>query len=511
MLRDSWLKNSFRQEFFSVFVLLIAWIFVHISSIQWLLQSFRQASSFNLVAIALAISFLLVQTIRYRHHLQITPLTLQPYPLLLMLGVAVSAIASRWLLDIKQIEVILFALSTYGLCGLFFSPILWRKGLPVAIAIACFLPFSAQFETGLGFPVRILTAHIVEQLLTPFQVTAISSQDIIVLENGIAHVDIPCSGLKSLWTGMLFLLAATWLERRQLGIRWWLVCCANLFSLVSANMLRVLLLVVITQIWHQPTIAQVLHVPLGLIGWVVSCALTWKLLQTVPRYQDGFTKKGRGQRAEGRREEILIKVESQPAFPGIRKSARATLLTTVIALALIGQLHPKQIELTIASLNLPKQIISEQLPLTAVEQSFFQKKPNTIAQKQRFVSGQLTGSMLLVGSTSWQAFHPPELCFVGSGMKVDTMERKQLTPDIMARWLSLQNGKLSATYWFQSPQSTTDDFLARIWEYVIHRQKPWLMISILFDRTSSPEDSEIQAFVTNIHKTIAHTLNPNKL
>ena len=43
---------------------------------------------------------------------------------------------------------------------------------------------------------------------------------IIVLENGVAQVDVPCSGLKSLGTGTLFLLAATSMEDRKLGGRW---------------------------------------------------------------------------------------------------------------------------------------------------------------------------------------------------------------------------------------------------------------------------------------------------
>jgi exosortase O len=95
---------------------------------------------------------------------------------------------------------------------------------------------------------------------------------------------------------------------------------------------------------------------------------------------------------------------------------------------------------------------------------------------------------------------------VGNGLKVDWMKKKWLTPEVRARWLSLQDGKLSAAYWFQSPQRTTDDFLARIWDYVSHRQKTWVLVSILFDRLNQPDSPDIQAFTTTIHDVIAREL-----
>lgn len=49
---------------------------------------------------------------------------------------------------------------------------------------------------------------------------SIGLDTILILENGVSQIDLPCSGVKSLWTGLLFLLAATWLERRPLNLRW---------------------------------------------------------------------------------------------------------------------------------------------------------------------------------------------------------------------------------------------------------------------------------------------------
>ena len=269
----------------STCLLVVAWLYVNIRSLEWLFQSFKHASHFNLMLISLASAVLLVQAVRQRRRLVMsTTLMLRPYPLLLMLGSAVTAIALQWIVDIEQITVILFALGTYGLCGLFLQPSVWRIGLPAAALVACILPFCTQFGTGLGFPVRVLTARAVEQMLSAWHIAAVSSYDIIVLENGIAHVDLPCSGLRSLWTGTLFLLATTWLENRQIGTRWLLVYVSSLFLQVVANIVRVLVLVVITHVLKETIYAQMLHVPLGLIGFTCACGLTWAMLQSVPKH-----------------------------------------------------------------------------------------------------------------------------------------------------------------------------------------------------------------------------------
>jgi exosortase O len=476
----------------STTLLVSAWLYLHISSLKWLLQSFRQASSFNLILICLVVTGLLVQIVRYRQQFEVsaTALRMRTLPLLLMLGSAVSALALQWLIDIEQITVILFALGTYGLCGLFLQPDTWRKGLPAAALIAAILPFCTQFGTGLGFPVRVLTARVVEQMLSVWHIAAVSSYDIIVLENGIAHVDLPCSGLRSLWTGTLFLLATTWLEGRQMGTRWLLVCGASLFLLILSNIVRVLILVLITNVLQQPTSAQMLHLPLGLLGFVCACGLTWVMLQSVPNSSP---------------------TPPTPSAPPAIK-LQALLLICIITLALIPQLrHPQEKPLSIASLNWPQQMVSERVSLTAAEQRFFDNTSAAVPEKRRFGLGELSGSILLVSSTSWASYHPPELCFVGSGLKVDGTQRKWLTPSVQARWLSLQDGKLSATYWFQSPEQTTDDFLSRLWSQVTRRQKTWVMVSVLFDSSQNPASPEVRTFATTIHDVIDHSLNGGQL
>jgi len=490
----------------STYILVAAWVYANISSLKWLFESFRQASPVNVGLIGLIVVVLLVQGVRSRRHAGFeilnyfcaTPV-LRPYPLLLMVGSAVSAIALQWWVDIEQLTILLFLLGTYGLCGLFLAPSVWRKGLPLASIVACLVAFSSQVGVGLGLPARIVTAHAVEHLLSSWHIAAISSYDIIVLENGVAQVDVPCSGLKSLGTGTLFLLAATWMEGRKLGVRWLLVCASNLFLLVCANIIRVLLLVVITYVLKQPLIAEILHIPLGLIGLACACGLSWMILQTVPKQGEV---KDAGTQGRGDAENFST---SSPAS----LAAQAFLIAFVIVLIPINQLYHLQQEQprSLASLHLPEQIMSESIPLSAAEHTFFDNYPSIVPEKRRFVAGDLSGSILMVANTTWRTYHPPELCLMGTGLKVNRMEKKSLTPAVQARWLSLADGKYSAAYWFQSPKQTTDDFLSRLWSDVTRRQKNWVLISVLFDRSLSPDSTEIRNFTTTIHNAIDQSLS----
>jgi exosortase O len=505
----------------TTYILIAAWLYANISSLKWLFALFKQASPLHLLLIGLIVVVLVVRVVRSRRHegfeshsylLSAVPVV-RSLPLLLMVGSALCAIAFQWLVDIEQFIVLLFLLGTYGLCGLFLAPSVWRKGLPIASLLACIVPFSSQVGTGLGMPARVFTAHAVEHLLSAWHVAALSSYDIIILENGAARVDIPCSGLRSLWTGTIFLLAATWLEGRKLGLRWLLVCVSNLFFLLCANTTRVLLLVVITYVLKQPLIAQMLHIPLGLIGLCCACGLSWMMLQTVPRYEKAEVA-GRakaGKKLQVARGDVFstdnFQGQSSSNSPACNK-AQPALLPFVIALALISQLyHPQEEQpLSITSLHWPTQMVSERISLSAAEHKYFDNYPYLFPEKRRFVLGDLSGSILVVANTTLGTYHPPELCLLGTGFKVDRMETKRLTPTVQARWLSLGNSKLSATYWFQSPTQTTDDFLSRFWSDITRRQKNWVLVSVLFDRSVRPDSSEIREFATTIHHAINHSL-----
>jgi exosortase O len=138
-------------------------------------------------------------------------------------------LAVERLLDIKIIAAVLFGAASYGLLGLWLHPRSWRQGIPAALLLLGALPFGEFMQVFVGYSVRILTAIVVRDGLAAAGIGAIGVDTILVFENGVSQVDLPCSGVKSLWTGALFLIAATWIERRPLGRAW--VAITLVFSL----------------------------------------------------------------------------------------------------------------------------------------------------------------------------------------------------------------------------------------------------------------------------------------
>lgn len=475
-------------------LLVLSWLYLNLSSLQWLGQTLPKATPVSLILVVLAGLVLIVQGVRYfeKHSFSAVPV-LRTLPLIVMMGSAIASITIPHFLNLEQLPVLLFILGTYGLLGLFFNPERWQKGLPLAFAIACLLPFSIQFTTGLGFPMRLLTAHAVERILAHWNVAAISSDDIILLENGIAHVDLPCSGMKSLWVGTLFLLAATWLENRRIGLHWLLVCIANFVLLVLANIARVLILVVTTYTFKQPEIAHLLHIPLGILGFSTACLFTWGLLRGVSRIT-------REQGSKETREKLKV-------LSGFNRNPYLTqivLAVCIFGLTFVPHSQFKATPLPLTNLQASLSFPMQSVPLTSVEEEFFAKYADTTAQKHRFEFKGVSGSMLLVSSTTRQAQHAPELCLAGMGFRLNGMKQRQITPELTGRWLSLNEGTRKAVYWFQSSQRTTDNFVSRIWGEVTRREPTWVMVSILFDQSYQPDNPEVVAFLNEVHHAIAH-------
>ncbi|UBF25496.1 exosortase O [Kovacikia minuta CCNUW1] len=473
--------------------LLLSWLLLNGTSLFWLVQTVQEISSFNQILLLAGVAFLLIQGVRHRQQFQFSAVpTLRWMPLVLLLSSALGTIAARWFLILDQVPVVFALLGTYGLLGLFLEPGIWRKGLPIGVAISLILPFGAQYTTGLGFPARILTAHLVEFLLKTWKVVALSSEDIIVLDTGIARVDLPCSGLRSLWTGTLFFLITTWLERRQFGLRWLVIFLANLGMLVIINVARVLTLVLVAQGWQQSALAEILHVPLGVIGFMAACGFTLLLLRWVPRQATSV------QPESGQANDPSNSVSN----------SKISFLLTACFLALMLVPHPPTVaalpDLTRLNWSIAAQ--PQAIPLTPTEQEFFATDPRVVVSKQRFNDGGLTGSVLFVASPRLQMHHAPELCLIGSGFHLDHMISQLFEAGLSARWLSLDQKKQTAVYWFQSPQQTTGDFLTRFWQEASRQQSSWTLVSILFDDFHPPTDPKLQAIVTEIYRSLNQTL-----
>jgi exosortase O len=471
-----------------------SWLYLNRAALYWLSTSIIDISLFNSVILAAGAVLTAVLGWRYRRSIELAP-GLYRLPLLLILGCSITTIATQWFVSLAQLPVGLFLLGSYGLLGLWLAPSFWRRGLPVGIAIACLLPFGVQFSTGVGTPARMITAQIVEWVLHSWQISAISAGDVIILDTGVAYVDLPCSGLKSMWAGTLFLLASTWLEGRQIGLRWVVVGLANLVFLAIANTGRVLVLTLLTYVFNQSAWAEILHVPMGLIGFMMASLLTWSLLRWVP-------KTGISSRTDNLQvASAKLNWRSLCGFAGL-----------LLALAIVPM---PQSDRAIAAVDLAKlqwaaPMQTQPVALNSQEQKFFANYPGVTTRKQQFQYGDLTGTSVLVSSPTWQAHHSPEVCLASIGYKIAPEIKQLVTPEVTARWLSLDGGKRSAVYWFQSAKSTTDNFNSRFWDEVFRRESGWTMVSVVFDapgekisqRADLSEAPSVRAFIKQTHDQI---------
>jgi exosortase O len=416
----------------------------------------------------------------------------------LLLGAAAAYVVSDHLLQLHILSALLLGLSAYGLLGLCLPRAAWRRGLAPALLLCAVLPFGAHGSNLIGLFARLLTARIVEKLLAALHVGALSSQTILILENGIAHIDAPCSGLRSLWAGLLFVLGATWLLQRRVGLRWLLALLLSGGLFLSANVGRVLLLVLVGFTLRRPGLAEVLHVPAGVLGFLLAAGGSLLLLYHLPKDNVDVN--------------ADADVDDHVDVYGGRLRLRLRLRGSIVpllclalgALALVHGHLPRP-HITNPAPLLPASLSPQRLPLSAAEETLFGRF-GARAEKWRVALGPAAGSLLLVSTSAFRAQHPPELCLAAAGLAIERSERILIQPGaVPVRLLGLRRGQapLSAAYFFQSRTLTTPDFLERLWASLRHGERRWVMASLLLDAPVRPDDPALHALLGAIHGAIA--------
>lgn len=410
--------------------------------------------------------------------------------LVLVLGGSVLFLLVERFLDINTISASLFGLASYGLLGLWMSPQRWREGLPAALLIIGVLPFGDHMQTFIGYPMRIFTASIIRDGLTAIGITSIGIDTILILENGVSQIDIPCSGVKSLWTGALFLLAATWIERRPLDLRWLLIAMVFAIILFITNLARVAILVVVGQVAGWQLLAEMIHVPLGVLGFVVACAAAAVML--------------RWQKTDERRTTDERRQVTSPRFSSMLAGIFFVLGLLYTPRPITGLSQPAR------SWTFPSTIVTQPMPLKPDEMDWLMRDNAESAERFRFEYRGITGSMILISSTTWRAHHRPERCFEVYGLALDDSRTQMLAPDFPIRAVMLSNQRTketwSAAYWFQSVARTTDDYGTRIWDDVSFQRQRWVLVSILFDRALDSDTKVVQPFYLALRASIAENL-----
>ncbi len=480
-------------------IILLLWLWLFRPVYPYLATIFTRQEFRTNQVVLLAVLALVAFQIR-RGSLRLSPADLpqlQPAPLFLALGGSIVFVAAERYLDINTLSATLFGLATYGLLGLWMSPWRWRMGLPAALLLVGALPFGEHMETFAGYPLRIATARLVSQAVAYLGTPNLGVDTILVFENGISQVDSPCSGVKSLWTGGLFFLAATWIDRRPLNRRWLLAGIIFAALLLAANLLRVFLLVLIGQVAGWRLLAEMLHVPLGVVGFAAACAAAVWLLRWA------------GQTPA----QPVESANSRPARPLWLAPALGLIL---LSLALLYVPPPQPASAASPAWQLPAELTAQDWPLSQSELDWLTGEGSlpVSAARWRFTWGDLSGSLLLITSDTWRAHHRPERCFTVYGLQVQESQPLLAQADFPLRWLSLganpgaNRGTVlhSAAYWLQSVTRVTDDYAARMWDDFAPQPQPWVLVTLLFDQPADLSRRDALALFTALRQSIHTTL-----
>jgi exosortase O len=462
----------------------------------------RQEFRLNQFALLGVIGLLIYQARKHGLGLRLAAAPALHTPALVMLlGSSAAFILAERLVDINTLSASLFGLAFYGLLGLWLEPRRWRQGLPAALLLIATLPFGEHLQTFVGYPVRLLTAALVQDGLGAFGVHTIGIDTILVFESGISQIDLPCSGVKSLWTGGMFLLAATWIERRKITRRWLLAALIFAFLLFAANLVRVAVLVTTGPALGWNLLAEMLHVPLGVLGFAAACAaLVWMLRRFVPADEEY-------QQAE------VVTGEAGTLQP---RWLLPALVTVILLLAALYTPRPQVAAAQAqAEMQFPESLSVEPWAFSPDELEWLSADGPLSASRWHFTwdeQGETPrhGSVLMIRSDTWRAHHRPERCFEAYGLTVDQAHSTLLSDDFPLRvvYLSAAQGRYhySAAYWLQAPGRVTDDYATRIWSDLTPQRQTWVLVTVLFDTPVDPTRPDLQDLYNGLRQTVAHSL-----
>jgi exosortase O len=411
----------------------------------------------------------------------------------LALGGSLFFLFSERYLNVNTLSASFFGLASYGLAGMWLAPQRWRSGLPAALLLIGVLPFGEHLETFAGYPLRILTAELVRNGLAAAGVHSIGVDTILVFENGISQVDLPCSGVKSLWTGMLFLVAAGWIERGRIDRRWIPAGLVLVILLFVSNLVRVAVLVAVGQVAGWSLAAEMLHLPLGVLGFSAACAAAALLLRSRQGVETGL------------QEPAPRPIQAAPRWLG------AALASGILGLSLLYSPRPQsEAAQPPVDWHFPPGLITEPMPLTPRESEWLAQVGVESVERRRFSWQGTSGSMILIPSRTWRAHHRPERCFEVYGLTVENWRTYLVGEGFPVRFLSLRYGKgqgsLSAVYWFQTRERATDDYSTRMWADLDPERERWVLVTLLFDQVQDPGSGQVQDLYTALFSAVQANL-----
>lgn len=456
-----------------------------------------------ILVIVLILFFVQFRKERWRPRLDVLPHIFWPGLTLLLIG-SVSYLLAERFLDINTLSASLFGLATYGLIGLWMSPRRWLAGLPAALLLIGTLPFGEHLQTFVGYPIRIATANIIQEGLQAVGINSVGVDTILVFESGLAQVDIPCSGIKSLWTGMLFLIAATWIERSSINLRWFGIAILMGILLFLANVARVAVLVIVGQVVGWDLIAELIHVPLGVLAFGMVCGVVLFFIRTQkPSVYLTPLKFVQSPPESDETSGIMKRPIWLAPFLAIGIAGMALVYTPrpypVMAQASIDWVFSSKIQVQVD-------------PLSPELFAWVTKDGAEFADRWDFTwngeADEIHGSLMFLTSNTWRGQHRPERCFEVQGITVETYQTVFFDDEFTAQMVLVSGGPQQATalYWLQTGQHATDDFAARIWSDLGSERQPWVLVTLLLDDVYPPNSAEVRSIAEIVRTVVADSL-----
>ncbi len=374
-----------------------------------------------------------------------------------------------------------------GLVGVLGGRQAWLHALPALALLALTVPQMAHLEALLGFPLRVGTARGVAAVLSALGRSAVDVGTVLEVEGQTTRIDLPCSGVRSLWTGGAFFFAISWLEQRQFGVRWLGVGLFLGLALAVLNAARVLSLVALaTSGWPMAAVAtQVIHEPLGIFAFLLAGGGAWYGLQ---------------------------RVRTWPQTAVLAPAAAHGRLWLVLVLAglLLVARRPMR-DQTVGELPLPEGMTA--VMVTHAERNVVALDGGSV-QKAHFANGQLpyamdlSGDVVMVLSTGFRSHHAPDICLRAAGATTGPVVPTELGGRPLRRARMSRGVQAGEVFWWiQTPLQASNDPAARLWAS-IWDPSPAIMVSVLvMDGPDGPlQDADILPILDALYAHAAEIL-----
>jgi exosortase O len=279
-------------------------------------------------------------------------------------------------------------------------------------------------------------------------------------------------------------LLALWVEGKRLGARVVVAFGLLVGLLITGNVVRVAMIVVLAVVLDQPGLADIVHVPVGLIGFLIATGIPLAFLRGVRPGPSARTASPRGPALSGAFASIfVISLLGLAASSSTRPAVAAA---------------PEVLELDLAANWSP-----EPIALTEAEADLLGRFAAGRVAKLRVHRDGKAAAILLVQSQSWRSHHPPELCLAGAGHRLSEVSERSIAPDFRVRFARLDEGQLLHVSWFQSGSSTHADLVDRIVAQVFGDRAPFVLVSVVLDGFDGPEDPSFSPFLTDLRAEVA--------